>query len=696
MNFIQRFFSICLCAFTWSVVNGQVQQEDVIQSRIEFISEQMEEEDIDLTDVISVLNYYYERPLNLNIATADELRSLMLLNDVQINDLLIHIQRFGKFITLYELQTLKYWDMNTIQLVLPFVTVNDKLLQTHLSFKEVLRFGKFESFFRYQRTPQHKIGYDKVSLEEKQLSNKYYYGNPDKYYSRLRFSYRNNLSVGVTMEKDPGEQFFRGKQKYGFDFYSFHVYYHGGKYLRTAVIGDYQVQIGQGLNLWTGYASRKTADVTNIKRNANPIKAYTSADEVRFLRGAATEIGYKNWSLLLFGSYKKIDGRLLFSDTLSNQDLNLITSIDLTGMHRTTSELAKRNSLGETITGANAKYQQRNFSVGIAAVYQRYGQSYSRAVLPYNQFDFRGQQQLSISADYNYVWKNINLFGEVSSAGFGGQFALLQGAILSIDSRATVSVLYRKFSRGYSTFYNNSVSEWNGTKNEEGIYVGLSLKLSDAWKINTYYDLFQRGWLSSDADAPSKGNEFLFQLNYKPNKKMEVYARFRHQMKQANGSASEIGSITKLENQTQNNYRLNFNYQVTDNIRLASRVEVVAFQSLSKGINKGLLLQQDIIFRPKSFPLDVTTRFALFNTDSYYSRLYSFEANALYTYSIPTYYYQGTRAYLLVRYSFLKNFDIWVKYGQFIYANKKTIGTGPEQINSNSKSDITIQLRYSF
>ncbi len=688
--------SLLLVAFCTSsaALLGQT-QEEIIQNRIEFISEQMEDEDMDLTDVVDVLNQYYEHKINLNGATAEELRSLMLLTDIQINDLLLHVKRFGKLISLYELQSLRYWDMNTIQLILPFVMVDDKLLQAHFTFKDVIKYGKFDAFLRYQRTPEHKSGYDKIPLEEKKLSSKYYYGNPDKYYTRLRYTYRNNISIGLTAEKDPGEQFFKGAQKYGFDFYSFHLYYHGGKYLKTVVIGDYQVQIGQGLNLWTGYAFRKTADVANIKRNALPIKAYTSADEARFLRGAATELGYKDFSLLLFGSYKKMDGSV-FSDTLEEQDLNLVTSINLTGLHRTTSEIAKRNSLGEAIAGTNLKYGKRNFNVGVAAVYQGYDKPYQREISPYNQYSFRGQHKVSLSADYNYIWRNLNIFGEVSSAGHGGEYAVIQGAILAIDSRATISTFYRNFSRGYGTSYNNAMSEWSNTQNEEGIYLGLNVKLTDAWNMSSYYDIFRRKWLSFGADAPSKGHEFLFQVNYKPTRKMEVYARYRQQLKQINGATMGDGSITELDNENHQNYRLNFSYQVTDNIRIASRIEFVQYRTPTRGNNKGLLLQQDIIFRPKSFPLDVTARLALFDTDSYYSRIYSFEANALYTYSIPSYYYQGTRAYFLIRYTFLRKFNVWVKYGQFIYSNRKSTGSGPETIQGGTKSDITVQLRMTF
>jgi len=46
-----------------------------------------------------------------------------------------------------------------------------------------------------------------------------------------------------------------------------------------------------------------------------------------------------------------------------------------------------------------------------------------------------------------------------------------------------------------------------------------------------------------------------------------------------------------------------------------------------------------------------------------------------------------------LRYTFLKRFDLWVKYGQFLYANRKSVGMGAEEIAGNRKSDVTVQLR---
>ncbi|MDA9275281.1 hypothetical protein N9P59_02235, partial [Crocinitomicaceae bacterium] len=197
-------------------------KDEIIQQRVEFISEQLEDENIDLTNIVEQLNFYYEHPLNLNSATSDQLRDLWILSDIQINDLQLHIKLFGKLISQYELQSLEYWDMSTIKMVLPFIRVDDKLDQLHVGLKEAFKNGKFEVYLRYQDILENKSGYDDVVDSILENSNSYYHGNSARYYTRLRFSYRTNLSVGITAEKDPGEQFFKGKQKYGFDFYSAH------------------------------------------------------------------------------------------------------------------------------------------------------------------------------------------------------------------------------------------------------------------------------------------------------------------------------------------------------------------------------------------------------------------------------------------------------------------------------------------
>lgn len=669
----------------------QISKEDIVQQRIEFISEQLETENLDLTDVVVQLEYYYDHPLNLNSATKEQLDELWLLSEIQISDLLLHRKLYGKFISIYELQSLQYWDMETIRMVLPFVRIDDKLDQMHVGLKEAFKEGKFEAYFRYQTILEDKAGYEEVPDSILDNSNQYYRGNPDRYYSRFRFSYRNNLSIGITAEKDPGEEFFRGSQQNtGFDFYSAHAYYQGGKYLKAVALGDYQVQIGQGLNLWSGYAFGKTADVTNVKRTARSLKPYTSVDETRFLRGAAFELGLGKFAWTNFASIKGVDATVIADSLIEDQEF--VSSINLTGFHRTNSEIARKDALTEMIYGSNLRYQTRNFSAGVAAVYQGYNVDFIRDTFAYNQFDFRGRSTLGLSADYSWVVKNFNFFGEVAHVTHSGAFANLHGVLASIDRRISLALIYRNYDRAFQTFYNNGFSEASRTQNEEGVYAGLKINFTRQFSLDAYADFFRFPWLRFQVDAPSVGHEFLIQPSYRPSRNLTIYGRFRQQLRQKNSRDSD-GTITGIEDVLQRNYRIDFNYKLSDDFRLKSRIEYVTIHRPSNQPEDGVIVTQDILYQPKSSNFDISLRYALFDTDSYDTRIYTFENNALYVFAVPAYFYQGSRAYVLLRYTFLRRFDLWARYGTSIFANRNSIGSGPEEILGTTRSDVTIQLR---
>jgi hypothetical protein len=157
----KHIIGVCFLFLT-SLSFGQ-EKTDIVQQRIEFITEQLEAENIDLTELVEQLNFFFDNPMNLNSATSESLQDLGLLTELQINDLLLHRKLFGKFISIYELQGLPYWDMNTIYMVLPFVRVDDKLNQLHVGIKEAFKNGKFEAYFRVQAIGENKAGYEDVA-----------------------------------------------------------------------------------------------------------------------------------------------------------------------------------------------------------------------------------------------------------------------------------------------------------------------------------------------------------------------------------------------------------------------------------------------------------------------------------------------------------------------------------------------------
>jgi len=52
------------------------------------------------------------------------LQALHLLSDIQISNLTDHIIKYGKLITIYELQTIDGFDLQTIRKLLPYIKVN--------------------------------------------------------------------------------------------------------------------------------------------------------------------------------------------------------------------------------------------------------------------------------------------------------------------------------------------------------------------------------------------------------------------------------------------------------------------------------------------------------------------------------------------------------------------------------------------
>jgi len=685
------FFSFLIASFVFS----QEQKNDIIQQRVEFISEQLEDEEIDLTGLFENLVYFFDHPINLNMCSQEDLEELGgLLTDIQINNLLNHRATFGKLITIYELQSLKYWDLPTIFNVLPFVKVTDRLDQPSLSLRELLKQGKSELYLRYQRNIEDRSGYANVSDSIKEQSNQFYKGSADKLYSRYRFSYRTNFSVGLTAEKDAGEQFFKGSNPNGFDFYSAHAYYSGGKFIKKVALGDYQMQMGQALTFWTGYAFGKTADAVTVKKNARGLRPYTSVDESRFLRGAGIEFGLGNFSITTFASHKAVDASIV-ADTLSNEEGAIASAINVTGLHRTNSELARRDALKETIAGTYLKYNTRKLQIGLSAVHQCYDKAFERAVLPYNQFDFRGKELNNFGADYSFINKNFNLFGEVALSSTSNSIAFIQGLLIAIDSRATISAVLRKYPKDYHTFYAIGFGETATTRNESGFYMGTNINVAKHFKVNGYVDFFKFPWLRFQIDAPSVGQEVLGQLTYKPNKKLQVYVRAREQQR-ARNSRDYDNPITPIETVTQRNYRINLAYKLTDELQWKSRLEYVTINRKSNSPEQGMILTQDLLWKPKKFPVDISLRYALFDTDSFDSRIYSFENNALYVFSVPAYFYTGSRAYALIRWSFLRKCDLWVRYSTSIFANRDSIGSGPEEVLGNTRSDITVQFRVKF
>ena len=87
---------------------------------------------------------------------------------------------------------------------------------------------------------------------------------------------------------------------------------------------------------------------------------------------------------------------------------------------------------------------------------------------------------------------------------------------------------------------------------------------------------------------------------------------------------------------------------------------------------------------------------AWFKTDNYDARVYFYEPNVLYAYTLSSYYGRGVRWAVNGQYTWKKRWTVQAKYGHTWYADRDRIGSGPEEIQGSQKSDLTIQVRWKW
>ena len=676
--------------------------ETEIKDKIENIAESTEA-NLDYTDLIGDLKYLHEHPINLNYAEEEDLRKLIFLNNIQIFNLLAYRETYGSLITIYELQSIEGYDSETIQKILPYVYVSKEKPKRTVSLKGLTKYGRNEIILRYQRVLQQQEGY--TSINDSDLyenPNKRYLGSPDKIYLRYGFNYFNKVRWGITAEKDAGEVFLKNnvndsiqnligsKLKNGFDFYSLFFSLFDFGHLKALTVGDYQLEFGQGLTLWSGLAFGKSSDAINLKRFSRGVRPNTSANENRYFRGAASTVCFNNIDITAFFSSHNVDASLDFADTLNNEEFT-ISSLQESGLHRTSGELLKKKAISIMAYGGNITYKRNRLKLGVTSYYSKLEKNLLKDSQAYNQFDFSGTENINAGIDYSYLFNRLNVFGEVAVSQNGG-IAQLHGFTATLHPRLFLTVLYRNYQKEYQNFYSNAFSEGSKNTNEKGFYTGLRFFVFRKWILSAYLDNFSFPWLKYRVDAPSKGNEFLVQLENSISHNVFLYLRFRQKNKQINSSENEqfMGTLT---NTRKNYFRFHIEYGISPSVILKNRFEYTLFREGNYYQGTGYLIYQDIVWKLPSGKLSVVFRYSLFDTDSYDERIYAYENDVLYSFTVPAYYYKGSRTVFLLKYKPINKISFWLRFSHTYLSNRDTFGTGLDEIDGNTKTEVKLQMR---
>jgi hypothetical protein len=141
----------------------------------------------------------------------------------------------------------------------------------------------------------------------------------------------------------------------------------------------------------------------------------------------------------------------------------------------------------------------------------------------------------------------------------------------------------------------------------------------------------------------------------------------------------------------QHRLRMVLSYTFLQYLQLKSEVSSVCNSNAHKKENLvGVLAYQDIGINLEKTGLDLKLRLALFDTDTYDERMYAYENDISYTFTINSYYYRGCKGYFIIKWRF-RWFEIQGKISRLLFFNKSQISSGLEMIDAPHKTEAKVQ-----
>ncbi len=662
----------------------------------------------DWTYLTDQWNDLREHPINLNTASKEDLLLLPGMTEILANNLLDYIHQFGNLTSVFELQAVPGFTAVVFNRIKAFCQVKEaqgKDISPNTKhpaappLRVMLKEANHELLFRYVRDIEEQKGFTPPDTNSDGSLSTRYLGDPNKYYLRYRMRYGQNLSVAFVGEKDEGEPFMWDPSRsfYGVDFTSAHISLKNFGHLKSLVVGDYNIQAGQGMILSTGLGFGKGSEAVNaVKRQNLGIRPYASVNENQFMRGAAATVAFGDIYATGFFSHVGRDANIAAQDSITD-DVVLVSSLQITGLHRVETEIADKDAIFETAYGGRVELKKRWLNIGLTQYFQNFSSDIQPSIKDYNQYDFSGKSNYLTGIDFDITARNFNFFGEFGRSKSGGT-GMIGGFLGSIHPKVDVAMVARNFSRDFHSFRGYVFSEKPTTlQNERGIYLGMKVMPTTRWTFSTFYDQFLVPWNNFGTSFPSWGHEYMAQLQYQPSREMSIYVRWRSDNKQTNASILPDGQqIEQLIPTQRNSLRLHFQYKVHRSLTIRTRLEHSWYRqgnpdNLEQN-DKGFIMYQDVSWK-LGWRWDLTARYAIFDAENFNTRIYAYENDILGFFNIPAYYGVGSRYYLMLNYKPNKRFEFWARYSISKFQWDDIQGSGLSEVPGDHRSEIKLQMK---
>ncbi|MBK6572499.1 MAG: hypothetical protein IPG21_08500 [Saprospiraceae bacterium] len=677
--------AVIYCLF-WNTLNAQ---EDAIfepepsWSKEEEVNLWSEEIPESLTFVDLVKN-----PIQVSGCTIENLASISWLTSQEKKSLIEYFHHHSPLSSLLEIQSIPGIGIEKVRLLIKVFSLESRPKLNSFWNSHFLD-GKSQLTLRWGKS---------VSTTEDETSNnssdKSYLGSQDKLFFRLRHSRSGYFSYGLLAEKDAGEVLWSKSKKSGVDYLSGHIFLERiTPRLEKIALGDYRYRIGQGLILDNAFQPTGTSEYGSMVKPAEYLGPYNSVQENQMLRGIALQLRLSRYvSSSLFFSKTKVDANLSNPDSLEKSGYtNSYTSILSSGLHRNKAELSDHNALDILQSGVSMNFRHSMGNIGFAGVYSRLGKDKLRNGSPYQLYQQRSAEQLHFTGYYQHQIRNILLFGETATDLKLG-FATLNGLLIGLAKKADAVFIFRKFSPTFNAFQSQTISVTGKSQNETGLFTGINLMVNKELQCNIHFENWNVPWLKYTSDLPSDGKEWAARLQYVKRKKWFSYAQFSMRERQENQIQGKENTLVTVKIQ---NFRIHLEQKISSDWTWRSRLEWHTFCK-NNSEDQGVMIYVDLLYKSLGQAFSGNIRWCIFDTDSYNSRIYAYENDVLYAYSVPSNSGKGSMCYLNLKYKSEKNFSIEVRLSYRMQHQNSPLSGSLKSDLAPVQKGIRMQLNYSF
>lgn len=633
-----------------------------------------EEAAVSMEEAYAFLTELTLQPLDINTASEDELLQIPGLTERQARDIDAYRRKYGRMRSTEELAMIPSID-NRLRLYLQaFLAVPQGAEELKWYSREGLRRETKRLDAQVTATASVPLYYRVGDMEK-------YLGDPVGHSLRLSAGMGSNVRLNVTGGKRAGEPFFGKGNGAGYDAYAYNLSVRNLGVLNRLIVGQYKARFGMGLLMNNGFSTGKQMALTSLGRTAAVFTPHSGVTDALHMEGVAATLGKGPWQLSAFFSYRHVDATL-------NKD-STVASIPQTTYHRTVGEMAKKNNTALTTAGLHFGYagragRQIDYAIGASVVYAHSDRMFNpvfstadtvSAAKQYRLFDAKGRDFWNASVDYRLTWDALSFMGETALCECG-EVATLNSLSWEASRYVTLTALQRYYSYAYHALYGSSFSEGGEVQNESGLYLGMRWKPTGRLTVDVYSDIAYFPWLRYRVATSSYTWDNSAAMTWELGT-WNVAARYRLKWRQREGNSAD--HWLRLTAARQGG-------------RWELRSQLEACLHSSGGNSGGVMASQAVGWKAAKW-LQLYAFAAYFNTKDYDTRLYAYEKGMQYSFGYTAYSGHGMRAALMARADVARWLTVMLKAGHTRYFDRSTIGTADRMINSNSKTDIDIQLR---